>query len=497
MSGTLQKNLSLLFIFLLSLTACSDSGSDGPAPVVGQLVSDIPGNLPTTVGTTFAPVSNIQANVSTTTGTTFAPVSNIPGNTETEPGYTFYDLDTQTIITDSASSDWDIAFGSTTILANSGNNGGIQVVDGAYADVTDAPTDGYADQTESGSWYSYNPATHVISAKEDKTIVVLTPDGNYAKVQITSYYHSETEVSRYFTFNFALKLDGSTQLYHEETLTYFDLESGAAVEASASWDIAFNGTTVLANSENGGGIQAVDGAYADVTTAPGSGYSAQTESGSWYSYNPATHIISPNEAKTLVVHTPEGNYARVQVLSYYKDNPELENASYTDLESRYYTFNYTLKLNGSTELYHTDTATYYDLDSGEPVEDPESSQWDIAFSGTTIEANSANGGGIQGLNIAFANTTEAPTEGYSADNSGWYTYTGNTAPLHAVLPLEDYTLVVQTPDGLYAKVRIISYYEGNPDTSSETFANTETRPESRYFTFEYAIQTDGSTFFEE
>ena len=493
----LQKAAFVLLALTLSLTACKESGNDGPTPVVGELVSDVPGNISTTVGTTFAPVADIQANVSTTTGTAFAPVADIPGNTENEPGYTFYDLDSQTIIDDTASADWDLGFGSTTIIANSGNGGGIQVVDGAYADVTTAPEDGYAAQTESSSWYSYDPTTHVISAKEDKTIIVQTPDGNYAKVQITSYYHSETEISRYFTFNFTLKMDGSTDLFHEDTYTYFDLETGAAVESTADWDIAFDGTTIMANSENGGGIQVVDGAYDDVTTAVTSGYAAQTESSSWYNYDFTTHLITPKEDKTILVLTPEENYARVQVVSYYQGNPDLSSASYSELTSRYYTFNYTLKLDGGTELYHEEQFTYFDFDAGEPVDDAASSQWDVAFSGTTIYANSENGGGIQGLNIEFANTTEAPIEGYSADNTGWYNYTGNTAPMHAVLPVEGYTLVVQTPDGLYAKLRIISYYQGNPDTSSDAFVNTETRPASRYFTFEYAIQTDGSTLFEE
>ena len=499
MNAFLQKAALGVFAITIGLTACKDSENNDPTPVVGEIETDISGNISTTVATSFAPVSDIPANVSTTSGTTFAPISDIPGDTDSEPGYTFYDLDTQTIITDTTSAAWDIGFGGTTIIANSGNGGGIQVVDGAYADVTTAPADGYAEQTESSSWYNYDFTTHVITAKEDKTILVQTPDGNYAKVQITSYYHSDSNTGRYFSFNFTLKMDGTLALFHEDTYSYYDLETGTLVEDETSdeWDIAVNGTTVLANSENGGGIQVVEGAYAEAITAPTSGYEANTAAASWYNYDPATHLITPKEDKTVVVLTPQGNYARVEILSYYKGAPELEGASYAELESRYYTFNYTLKLDGDTELFHQNKTTYYDLDSGEIVADSASSQWDIAFSSTTILANAENGGGIQGLNIAFSATTEAPIEGYLDSNSAWYNYTSNATPIHAILPVENYTLAVLTPDGLYAKVRIISYYKGNPDTSTNEFANTETRSEERFFTFEYAIQTDGSTYFED
>lgn len=142
--------------------------------------------------------------------------------------------------------------------------------------------------------------------------------------------------------------------------------------------------------------------------------------------------------------------------------------------------------------------TFYDLDQGVIVADTASNAWDIGFSGTTIIANSGNNGGIVMLNIAFETLDEAPTTGYVNENGGWYTYTGPapTGPQHAVLPNANTTLVIKTPDGRYAKIRMISYYQGNPDTSTDEFANLQTRPAGRYFTFEFAIQTDGSALFE-
>ena len=147
-----------------------------------------------------------------------------------------------------------------------------------------------------------------------------------------------------------------------------------------------------------------------------------------------------------------------------------------------------------TQLYHTPTYTFFDLDTGEIVEDGASSQWDIGFQSTTIIANSENGGGILSLNIAFEDTDEAPVEGYEASTASWYTYTNMTPPVHAILPIDEVTLIVKTPDGNYGKIKMLSYCKGNPDTSSEEFADADTRPEARYFTFQYALQSDGSVF---
>jgi hypothetical protein len=203
-----------------------------------------------------------------------------------------------------------------------------------------------------------------------------------------------------------------------------------------------------------------------------------------------THTVSINEDKTIVLQTPDGKYAKVGITSYYHSETQ---------EGRFFTFNYTLQNDNSTQLYHEDAFTYYDLDAGEIVEDSLSSQWDIAFNATNIIANGGNGGGILSLNIAFEDVDEAPVEGFQPSlETAWYTYTGEapTGPKHAILPKDGVTLVVLTPEGKYAKVKILSYYEGNPDPSSPEFANFVTRPSDRHYTFEYAVQTDGSVYFE-
>lgn len=155
--------------------------------------------------------------------------------------------------------------------------------------------------------------------------------------------------------------------------------------------------------------------------------------------------------------------------------------------------------------------TFYDLEAGAIIsdEDSASTEWDLAFSGLNILVNSGTSGPGDGgavvLDVAFDQVSMAPSEGYVTDAegepaiNGWYNYTGQEGdPAHAVLPVENKTIVLKTGDGeQYAKVRIISYYKGNPDTSTEKFSNLETRPPSRYYTFEYAIQMNGSREFVE
>ena len=48
------------------------------------------------------------------------------------------------------------------------------------------------------------------------------------------------------------------------------------------------------------------------------------------------------------------------------------------------------------------TYTFYDLDQGVTIADSSSDVWDIAFSGTTLLANTAHGGGIQVIQTAYS-----------------------------------------------------------------------------------------------
>lgn len=142
--------------------------------------------------------------------------------------------------------------------------------------------------------------------------------------------------------------------------------------------------------------------------------------------------------------------------------------------------------------------------------DSATSKWDIGFRGTTIILNGGTSGPGQAsgqiVSGIFDELKEAPASAYNSDSStekailgsnGWYTYTGTTSvPNHAVLPIAGKVIVIKTADGKYAKVEIISYYQGNPDTTTGTFADLATRPAARYYTFRYIYQPDGTQNFE-
>ncbi len=140
--------------------------------------------------------------------------------------------------------------------------------------------------------------------------------------------------------------------------TKFDFETGAATTSDTDWDIAFRGTTIAVNggavtgtddepSRTGdAGATIVTGTFASVLTAEGLSFAQDAEgvfaipTGSdlgWYNYNPQVNLISAIPGKVLVFKTTGGQYAKVEILSYYKDNPSQPDMT---SESRYYTFNY-------------------------------------------------------------------------------------------------------------------------------------------------------------
>ena len=167
-----------------------------------------------------------------------------------------------------------------------------------------------------------------------------------------------------------------------------------------------------------------------------------------------------------------------------------------------------LEVNTVEDLMADGQYAYYDLEEGTIVSstDSASTKWDLAFRNTTILVN----GGTSGLGQAaaqvvegiFEELEEAPADGYQQDTEagpaiqGWYTYTGQTGtPAHAVLIAPGKVIMLKTADGNYAKVEVLSYYKGNPDTSTDEFADTDTRADDRYYTFRYVIQPDGSRNF--
>lgn len=153
--------------------------------------------------------------------------------------------------------------------------------------------------------------------------------------------------------------------------------------------------------------------------------------------------------------------------------------------------------------------TFYSFVDGEIVEDSNSTDWDIALGGTTILVNGGSSGPgatqAQIIDDIFSEVNEAPESGYTYDDedgsglaiptgsgNGWYQYAGH--PTHKIEPIAGKVLVFKNEDkGYYAKMEIISYYKGNPDLSQYTDGQPE--EDSRYYTFRFAIQEDGSRNF--
>jgi hypothetical protein len=180
----------------------------------------------------------------------------------------------------------------------------------------------------------------------------------------------------------------------------------------------------------------------------------------------------------------------------------LEAKTVTDLPA-----NPTQQLDGSP-VAPTNRFTLYSFKENAIVAnaDSASTKWDIGFRGTTIIFNGGTSGPGQGavqlVTGIFEEVNAAPAEGYLSDSaegfalrsSDWSTYTGEApaGPKHAVIPIPGKVFVIKTAEGHFAKMEILSYYAGNPDTSAPSFADTATRPPSRYYTFRYLYQSNGS-----
>ena len=152
--------------------------------------------------------------------------------------------------------------------------------------------------------------------------------------------------------------------------TKFSFATGAATNSETEWDIAFRGTTIAVNggvatgttdepARNGdAGAGIATGTFASVLDAAvynflqdaATSFAIPTGSDNgWYNYSPQTNLVNPIPGKILVIRTHDGKYAKVEILSYYKDAPA-EPDGFVD-EARFYTFNYVYNPNeGETSL---------------------------------------------------------------------------------------------------------------------------------------------------
>jgi hypothetical protein len=165
----------------------------------------------------------------------------------------------------------------------------------------------------------------------------------------------------------------------------------------------------------------------------------------------------------------------------------------------------TLTTNTVADLDGSKGNVYYSLSTNSQVtgSDTASNKWDLKFSSTKILVNSGTSGTgttqAQVVSNTFNDLAKAPDAGYKADAdgspaiAGWYLYTAETAPQHAILAVPGKIIVIKTSTGNYAKLEMKSYYKGNPDTTLPAFADLATRPASRYYTFQFTYQANGTT----
>lgn len=115
-----------------------------------------------------------------------------------------------------------------------------------------------------------------------------------------------------------------------EGWSYFDFSRGAVVDdpEGTNWDLAFRRHSIIVNGGPGftgrGGVLETTVPFDSLTTAPADGYVANRVRGDtvntvtedWYEYSWMSHILRPKPT-TYVVRTADGNYAKLELLSYY------------------------------------------------------------------------------------------------------------------------------------------------------------------------------------
>jgi len=218
-------------------------------------------------------------------------------------------------------------------------------------------------------WYDYDFETHTLSPKE-VVFMVRASDGDYFKLRILGYdsgvYTVEAEpVTR--------ELQTHETVFPADEWSDLNFASGELAESSeASWDIGINGVQCRTNGGTSGDGQAGalvseaaslddvseiprSGCYflakghiceCDITAQecteqqgawtpqcacdveptadsmlpipgpPGAGeYSGNSVLGSWYDYDPVTHVVSP-KAAVFIVRDASGSWAKVQFTDY-------------------------------------------------------------------------------------------------------------------------------------------------------------------------------------
>jgi len=260
---------------------------------------------------------------------------------------------------------WDIAIRRTSMRTNSGTSGpgigGAREDDSGlpFESVSSASTFGFVvdEVVDSGrpgveptsvnpalgGWFDYDPTVHLVTPG-DRSYLLRTADGGYAKLRVWAWDDGEITVSirpvdRRIDYP-TLTVDASTR----EEWTYVSLTGAAVLEEAPEdpandlgWDLAFSRTRIRTNGGTSGaglgGALELEGETNIVllTELPAEGYvvdepfaegppgapevSSSRVLGGWYDYNPTTHTVSVRET-VYAVRTADGDVGALQVDSY-------------------------------------------------------------------------------------------------------------------------------------------------------------------------------------
>jgi len=149
-------------------------------------------------------------------------------------------------------------------------------------------------------------------------------------------------------------------IVEERPFQYYSLEQNREVTEGDDWDLAFKGTTIRVNASKNVSAAIVTGVFDQLESVPASAtfatdtdteFAIPTGGGNgWYNYNPALNTITPIPGRVILVQTVEGNYVKMEILSYYKGNPPVAEIDPLTTPSAHYTFRFALQPNGSTEF---------------------------------------------------------------------------------------------------------------------------------------------------
>lgn len=154
--------------------------------------------------------------------------------------------------------------------------------------------------------------------------------------------------------------------------TFYSLENNAIVPSSDSnstkWDIAFRGTSILTNAgtsgPGAGGAFVYTGTYDELKTvspdsvfrkdsAPSSFAIPSGSNKGWYVYDPVNNLITPIPGRVLVIKTAKGNYAKIEIINYYKGGTTPAPSVSDDIKlktQRFYTFRFAHQANGTASF---------------------------------------------------------------------------------------------------------------------------------------------------